>query len=194
MQTNIPGTEAGETTMLPPPVYSPVRENEQVLLSLGITADHIAALPMIVQNGAPAFMVLELRSEEVLPLLQPESSVMQMLAAQYQLSGYCLFYRHEGRNEEVVALPYPMQPQEELPGTDHGDTVVTMNTPVLATAALACYLFDIAMIKKEVMRLQLLDAPMGTSDTVAARLHVQEGKIQGVSPLSTHQDDHTPFG
>lgn len=181
MHTNIPGAVAGDTTMLPPPTYTPVRENEQVLLSLGITADHIAALPLIVQNGSPAFLVLEVRSEEVLPLVQPVSSVMQLLAAQYQLAGYCLFYRHEGKNDDVVAMPYVLTPEDEMPDVDPS-AVLTTHTSTLATAALACYLYDIAMIKTEVQRLRLLDKKGTHGDAVTARLHVHEGKIQGVSP------------
>lgn len=183
MHTNNPGIVAGETTMLPPPAYTPVRENEQVLLSLGITADNIAALPLIVQNGAAAFLVLEVRSEEVVPMLQPVMSVMQMLAAQYQLAGYCVFYRRQGSREEVVALPYTLPLPDDMPTADHAEFVLTLATPVLATAALACYLYDIAMIKKEVMHLHLIDPATGTDDALSARLHVQEGKIQGVSTM-----------
>ncbi|WP_276481956.1 hypothetical protein [Paraflavitalea pollutisoli] len=183
MDTNNPGLVAGDTTVLPPPAYTPVRENEQVLLSLGITADHIAALPLIVQNGAAAFLVLEIRSEEVLPLLQPVSSVMHMLAVQYQLAGYCLFYRHQGSRDEVVALPYTLPLADEMPTADHAEVALTIATPALATAALACYLYDIAMIKKEVVHLHLIDQAAGAEDAVSARLHVQDGKIQGVSPM-----------
>ncbi len=86
---------------LPAPEYAPVKENEQVLLSLGITADHIAALPMIVHTGA-AFLLLEVKTREILQSLQPALESIRLLSEQYNLSGYFIFYRHTGNQADAV--------------------------------------------------------------------------------------------
>jgi|GEM_PF-1178309 len=157
-----PGQEPG---ILPAPEYAPVKENEQVLLSLGITADHIAALPMIVHTGA-AFLLLEVKTREVLQSLQPAVESIRLLSDQYSLSGYCIFYRHTGNQADAVArfLTVPNGP--------------AMEHQASAAGALGCYLYDIAMIKKdEMVILPANSAESPTSGPMAVHLHIQEGKI-----------------
>lgn len=188
MRRNKTGTVAGDTAMLPPPAYTPIKENEQVLLSFGITADHIAALPLIVQSG-PAFLVLEIRSEEVLPLLRPVAPAMELLAAQYHLAGFCLFYRNNGQDDEVEVRLFPGIREQR--GAGRGlkkEPEWEIHDPIHhCAAAMVCYLYDIAMIKKEVMRLHIKGQPEQTSRPdipVAVRLQLRDGKIRGIFPVT----------
>ncbi len=166
MATNnvdLPGQEPGD---LPAPEYAPVKENEQVLLSLGITADHIAALPMIVHTGA-AFLLLEVRNREILQSLHPALDNIRLLSEQYSLSGYCIFYRHTGNQADAVVRILTALPDEPAKG-HHAS----------AAGALACYLYDIAMIKKEEMVIIHAHSSESTSTgRMAVHLHIQEGKI-----------------
>lgn len=188
MRRNKPGTVAGDTAMLPPPAYTPIKENEQVLLSFGITADHIAALPLIVQSG-PAFLVLEIRSEEVLPLLRPVAPAMELLAAQYHLAGFCLFYRNNGQDDDVVVRLFPgiVEKYRAGRGRKKGAEWEVHDPIHHSAAALVCYLYDIAMIKKEVMRLRIkgqTEQAFGPDVPVAVRLHLHDGKIRGIFPVT----------
>jgi predicted PhzF superfamily epimerase YddE/YHI9 len=159
-----PGQEPG---ILPAPEYAPVRENEQVLLSLGITADHIAALPMIVHSGA-AFLLLEVRTREILQSLQPALEIIRQLSGQYGLSGYCIFYRHTGNQADAVVRII-------LTAVPNGPAV---GHSASAAGALACYLYDIAMIKKDEMVIIHAHSPESpSSGRMAVHLHIQEGKI-----------------
>lgn len=152
------------------PEYAPVKENEQVLLALGITADHIAALPMIVNTGA-VFLLLEVRKPEILQSLRPVAATMELLADQYNLAGFCVFFRQDGKQADAIARTFPVfaAGQEAAPG-------------VPAAGALACYLYDIAMIKKETMIL-LHDFPHAPATArIVVRLHTQQGKIVSLEP------------
>lgn len=161
-KTNEPG-------ILPAPEYAPVKENEQVLLSLGITADHIAALPMIVQTGA-AFLLLEVKTREILESLHPAPESIRLLTSQYSLSGYCIFHRHAGEEADAVARILTLladEPQAE--------------PQALAAGALACYLYDIAMIKKDEMVIIHAYSPESPAPgRLAVHLHLQEGKISSL--------------
>lgn len=152
------------------PEYAPVKENEQVLAGMGITADHIAALPMIVNTGN-AFLLLEARNEEVLQKLQPEMSGLRRLAQQYGLSGYCIFIR-EKEGTDATALMFGTLPDmaEEASGN-------------LGAGALACYLYDIAMIKKELMIIRE-GFPVSPQQIriLQIRLLLDQGKIQSWQP------------
>lgn len=155
-----------EGTVLQAPEYAPVKENEQVLWSLGITPDHIAALPMIVNTGT-AFLVLEVRNKEVLPSLRPVTIPIRLLSEQYSLAGYCIFCRHTGGPAEATACIFTASPHE--PASHY---------LIPAAGALACYLYDIAMIKKEEMVVSLGNCPKPDAITrLVVHLHVQEGKI-----------------
>lgn len=166
MTTNnidLPDQEPG---ILPAPEYAPVKENEQVLLSLGITADHIAALPMIVHAGA-AFLLLEVKTREILQSLRPAPENIRLLSDQYNLSGYCIFYRHTGNQADAVVRILPVLSNQQATG-HHAS----------AAGALACYLYDIAMIKKDEMVIIHAHSPESpSSGRMAVHLHIQEGKI-----------------
>ena len=166
MATNNVDLPGQETGILPAPEYAPVKENEQVLLSLGITADHIAALPMIVHTGA-AFLLLEVRTREILQSLQPALETIRLLSDQYGLSGYCIFYRHTGNQADAVV--------RILTAVSNGPA---MGHSASAAGALACYLYDIAMIKKDEMVIIHAHSPESpSSGRMAVHLHIQEGKI-----------------
>jgi len=152
------------------PEYAPVKENEQALMSLGITADHIAALPMVVNTGN-AFLLLELRNSSVLRKLQPDVSSLQALAAQYQLSGYCIFVRE---NDGADATAYLLGTRSDMAAEASGH---------LGAGALACYLYDIAMIKKERMVIrQFFPVSPEAMQTLSVRLVLSGGKIQAWQP------------
>jgi predicted PhzF superfamily epimerase YddE/YHI9 len=165
---NAPGN-AGAT--LHAPEYSPVKENEQVLLSLGITADHIAALPMIVNTGT-VFLLLEVRNHEVLKSLQPVPDNMRLLSDQYSLSGYCIFCRNTGKQADATARTFTAFSNEP-----------TAVSGVPAAGALACYLYDIAMIKKDEMVILHGYLPGSPALTrIAVHLHLHDGKISSLQP------------
>ncbi|MDF2189512.1 hypothetical protein [Paraflavitalea sp. CAU 1676] len=174
MLTNKPFTPLGEAGLLPPPVYAPVKENEQVLLSLGITADHIAALPMIVESGA-AFLVLELRNADHFRLLQPVPETVSLLAQQYGLAGYCIFCRNTDHAADAFIRYFGVIP--EATANSH---------PALPASALTCYLYDIAMIKKDEMSIYISSADTdnrpGAIEHVQVRLVLKDGKIKAVQP------------
>lgn len=161
----------GEGAVLHAPEYSPVKENEQVLLALGITADHIAALPMIVNTGE-AFLLLEVRNPEILQSLRPVSDSIRLLADQYSLAGYCVFCRRDGKQADATARTFPVLSP---------DTTAVPGVP--AAGALACYLYDIAMIKKESMVI-FHDFPPQSPATarIVVHLHTQQGKIHSLEP------------
>lgn len=160
-------------TVLQAPEYAPVKENEQVLWSLGITPDHIAALPMIVHTGN-AFLVLEVRNREVLHSLRPVAIPIRLLSEQYGLSGYCVFCRHTDEQVDATACIFSASPQE--PASRH---------QIPAAGALACYLYDIAMIKKEEMVIfQGYSPKPATMTRLVVHLHVQEGKICSLEPVT----------
>jgi predicted PhzF superfamily epimerase YddE/YHI9 len=154
------------------PEYAPVKENEQVLLALGITADHIAALPMIVNTGN-TFLLLEARNKEVLQKLQPDMNGLRQLAQQYDLSGYCIFIREKDR-VDATALMFGTLPDMAAEASGK-----------LGAGALACYLYDIAMIKKElaVIREGFPVSPQ-QERTLQIRLILDQGKIQSWQPES----------
>ena len=155
------------------PEYAPVKENEQVLLGLGITADHIAALPMIVNTGN-AFLLLEVRNEEVLQKLQPEMNDLRFLAQHYGLSGYCIFIR-EKEGIEATALMFGTLPDMAAEASGN-----------LGAGALACYLYDIAMIKKELMVIRE-GFPVSPQEVriLQIRLVLNKGKIESWQPESS---------
>ncbi|NII27241.1 PhzF family phenazine biosynthesis protein [Pseudoflavitalea sp. X16] len=160
-------------TVLQAPEYAPVKENEQVLWSLGITPDHIAALPMIVNTGT-AFLVLEVRNKEVLQSLRPVAIPLRLLLEQYGLAGYCVFCRHTGGQADATACIFTASPQE--PASLY---------QVPAAGALACYLYDIVMIKKEEMVISLGYCPRPDVMTrLVVHLHLQEGKIFSLQPVA----------
>lgn len=149
------------------PEYAPVKENEMVLMSLGLNADHIAALPMIVNTG-DAFLLLEVKKAEVLKSLQPEANNMRHLSDQYGLSGFCIFLQG-GENADAscrIFMPLPGGSPDE-------------GTRKLAAGALACYLYDIAMIKKDliVVKQGFYSKPPNPM-TVHVKLTLLDGKIQ----------------
>lgn len=162
METN----NSPEHAILHAPEYAPIKENEQVLLSLGITADHIAALPIIVHTD-DVFLLLEVRNRHTLQSLQPVPELIRPLSDQYHLAGYCIFCRDADKQADGIArifTAFSPQPVGD-PGTR-------------AAGALACYLYDIAMIKKDVMVIfhdPSPDLPFACRITV--HLHIHEGKI-----------------
>jgi predicted PhzF superfamily epimerase YddE/YHI9 len=160
-----------EHPVLYAPEYAPVKENEQVLLSLGINADHIAALPMIVNTGE-AFLLLEVRNSEVLQSLRSEPELMRLLSEQYGLSAYCLFSRDIGEQADATTSMFTFR-------KDGPDEV----SRELAAGALACYLYDIAMIKKENM---VILQGVFVSPPAPTRIHIHlqlsEGKILSLQP------------
>lgn len=161
----------GEDPVLHAPEYSPVKENEQVLLSLGITADHIAALPMIVNTG-DAFLLLEVRTPEVLQALHPVPDSIRLLADQYSLSGYCIFCRYDGKQADATARTFLASSPDETTGPG-----------IQAAGALACYLYDIAMIKKEMMVIFHDFPPQSPATTrIVVHLHTEQGKIHSLEP------------
>lgn len=163
-------SNSNEDVVLQAPEYAPVKENEQVLLSLGITADHIAALPIIVNTG-PVFLLLELRNKEMLHTLHPVRENMRLLAQQYNLSGYCLFSRFAGRQADAIARTFVFSDQPALVAGS------------LAAGALACYLYDIAMIKKIDMVILHTDSPGSpVPGRITVHLRIQEGKIVALQP------------
>lgn len=169
METN----ESGGRTVLHAPEYAPVKENEQVLWSLGITPDHIAALPMIVNTGT-AFLMLEVRNKEVLQSLRPVAIPMRLLSEQYGLAGYCIFCRHTGGQADATACIFTFSAHE--PASLY---------QVPAAGALACYLYDIAMIKKEEMVISQGYCPKPDAMTrLVVHLHLQEGKIFSLQPVA----------
>ncbi|WP_315817372.1 hypothetical protein [Paraflavitalea speifideaquila] len=95
-----------EPVVLPAPAYAPVKENEQVLLALGITVNHIAALPIIVRTGV-CFLLLEVRNYEVLQSLHPAPENMRLLSDEYELAGFCIF--------AVMRPSWPLLPRAFLP-------------------------------------------------------------------------------
>ena len=160
------GTDSGT---LHAPEYSPIRENEQVLLSLGINPDHIAALPMIVNTG-DAFLLLEVRNSVILQSLQPEPDSVRLLTEQYHLSGYCIFSRDVPEQADATTRMI----------ASHLDEPVEIPREA-AAGALGCYLYDIAMIKKEdmvVLQGFFLSPPIPTRIHVHLELH--DGKIVGL--------------
>lgn len=173
MQTNQPATGREAAGPLPAPEYLPVKENEQVLLSLGITADQIAALPIIVQTGGN-YLVQEVRNPEALQALRPAAETMQLLATQYRLAAFCVFCRN---------------------GVTKGDAVVRCLTPlpddpkpdqVAAACALACYLYDIAMVKREELTIVFWTSSTGAGsaapEPIVVHLVTREGKITTIEP------------
>lgn len=166
METNDVGAPGNEGAVLQAPEYTPVKENEQVLWSLGITPDHIAALPIIVYTGT-AFLVLEVRNKEVLGSLRPVADSMRVLSDQYGLAGYCIFCRHTGEQADATACTFTPPRQESA-----------ARYYVPAAGALACYLYDIAMVKKEEMIIFQGYFPDPKAVTrIAVHLHVHEGRI-----------------
>lgn len=153
-----------EQLVLPAPEYAPVKENEQVLLSLGITADHIAALPMIVRTGG-IFLLLEVRNTDVLQSLHPLPDHIRLLSDQYRLSGYCLFCRNAGNQADAIARLLPDISQE---------AAVHITA---AAGALACYLYDIAMIKKDEMVIVYDYSTELPASRLAVHLDTRDGKI-----------------
>jgi predicted PhzF superfamily epimerase YddE/YHI9 len=155
------------------PEYAPVKENEQVLHSLGITADQIAALPMIVNTGN-AFLLLEARNEGVLQKLQPDMNGLRLLAQQYGLSGYCIFIREKG-TIDATALMFGTLPEMAKEASGN-----------LGAGALACYLYDIAMIKQELMVIRE-GFPVSPEQAciLRIRLLLSQGKIQSWQPESS---------
>jgi PhzF family phenazine biosynthesis protein len=164
METNnvIGPTKISNTAQAPQ--YMPVKENEQVLLALGISADHIAALPMIVNTG-DSFLLLEMRNREALEALQPDTNGMRLLAKQYGLCCYCVFIRGQ-KDTDAIARVVDTR-LEPAPGSSAG----------MAAGALACYLYDIAMVKQENMVIRQTPAAAGPS-LIQVRLALSNGKIQ----------------
>lgn len=152
------------------PEYAPIRENEQFLLALGITADHIAALPMIVKTGT-AFLLLEVRTHEMLAQLRPAADSLQLLSEQYNLAGCCIFCRPTGQEPDALArmVTFSLVPETE--------------PDIQAACALACYLYDIAMIKKNDMVILQVDAPPGAGPVrLVVHLQLYQGKIVALQP------------
>lgn len=171
MKTNDVHSPTDEGATLQAPEYSPVKENEQVLLSLGITADHIAALPMIVSTGT-VFLLLEVRNNEILQSLQPVPDNMRLLSDQYNLSGYCIFCRNTGKQADATARAFTAPSHEPAAGSD-----------IPAAGALACYLYDIAMIKKDKMVILQGYFPGSPALTrIVVHLHLHDGKIFSLQP------------
>ena len=155
-----------EHAILHAPEYAPIKENEQVLLSLGITADHIAALPIIVHTD-DVFLLLEVRTGDILQSLRPIPALIRVLSDQYHLAGYCIFCRNVGKQADATARLFTAFSWE--PAGDPGSR---------AAGALACYLYDIAMVKKDVM--VILHDPSPDSPVtgrITVHLHIHEGKI-----------------
>lgn len=173
MQINQPATGTAAAGLLPPPEYLPVKENEQVLLSLGITADHIAALPIIVQTGGN-YLVQEVRNPDVLQALRPAPETMQLLAAQYGLAGFCVFCRNGGTKGDAILRYLSAMPDDPLP--NH----------LAPTCALACYLYDIAMIKRDALTIDYwtsaTPAGLARPEPMVVHLVIREGKIATVDP------------
>lgn len=151
--------------MGPGPEYAPIKENEQVLLSLGITADHIAALPLIVKTGQP-YILLEVKSQEILAGLHLVPEHQHFLQEQYALAGYCIFYRDKSRAADAHARIFLLDPSlPAAPGME-------------AASALACYLYDIAMVKKSEMTiLQTASPDRSMPARISVQLHIRDGKI-----------------
>jgi predicted PhzF superfamily epimerase YddE/YHI9 len=151
------------------PEYTPVKENEQVLLALGLTADHIAALPMIVNTGAN-FLLLEARNQDALNAVKPDNAAISLLTQQHDLLCYCVFIRAEHKIDAVMHI------------IDTGRNGQPHSSEVMAAGALACYLYDIAMIKKENLVIRLFDITGADTSTIAIRLELNNGKIQSWQP------------
>jgi predicted PhzF superfamily epimerase YddE/YHI9 len=165
-----------DKAVLRAPEYAPVKENEQVLLSLGITADHIAALPIIVHTGA-FFLLLEVRNLDVLQALHPVPENISLLSDLYQLSGFCIFCRDMVKTAAATARIFTRFSGDAEPG------------PIIpAAGALACYLYDIAMIKKEEMTIFQVSASGAIAlEQITILLHIQDGKIHSLQPVQARK-------
>jgi predicted PhzF superfamily epimerase YddE/YHI9 len=151
------------------PQYTPIKENEQLLQALGLTADHIAALPMVVNTGQN-FLLLEVRNQDALNAVKPDKAAINLLTQQHDLLCYCVFIRAENKTDAVMHI------------IDTGRGGQPHAAEVMAATALACYLYDIAMIKKENMAVQLFDVAGADTATIAIHLGLNKGKIQSWQP------------
>jgi predicted PhzF superfamily epimerase YddE/YHI9 len=151
------------------PQYTPIKENEQLLLALGLTADHIAALPMIVNTGQNV-LLLEVRNQDALDAVKPDNAAISLLTEQHDLLCYCVFIRAEDKIDAILHI------------IDTGTGGQPHAAEVMAAGALACYLYDIAMVKKENVIIQLMDVASAESATIAIHLGLNNGKIQSWQP------------
>lgn len=151
-----------------PPFYTKVNElEEEILKSVNLTKDQFSkGVPPLVVNTGNTFLILPIKSKQVLQDLAPDFELIENLSQRLNLIGYYAFSietvkNHRDATTRMFAPLYGI-PEESATG--------------MAAGPLACYLHDILGIKKDTYLIEqgyLMNPPS------PSLLHVEIEKTNG---------------
>lgn len=149
------------------PTYIPVKDNQAVYTSLGVTASE-ARIPMVVNTGN-SFLLLEVNDASVLKTIQYIPALVDAISEEYDLIGFYIYTRNAKGVDATARMFGPRYsiPEEAATG--------------MAAGPLACYLYDYKNIKKENFLIEQGSFMASPSPSeLIAQLHIKDGKIQSL--------------
>ena len=152
------------------PVYRNVdKQEEQILQSLGLTkSDVLQDAPISLVNTGNSFVIVPVKSVEILKNLKPNHALISQLSDELDLIGFYVFCREASSptRDATTRMFAPRYGIEEESATG------------MAAGPLACYLFDILGIRKERMLIEqgwFMGQP--SPSLIIADLSLDNGKI-----------------
>ncbi|MEO9891057.1 PhzF family phenazine biosynthesis protein [Aurantibacter sp.] len=155
------------------PKYVHVSEKESMILkSLGLTKnDLIPDTPIKLVNTGNSFILIPVKSKEVLKEITPNFDLIAEISEVYDLIGYYVFSTDvDKQNYDATTRMFgPRYGILEEAGTG------------MAGGPLACYLFDVLNIKKESFKIQqgkFMNEP--SPSLIVVKLQIAHGKIKNL--------------